>query len=92
MDYDYLDKLSLEELEWLAKYNLEEYHANFREEDGFADDHRRTEIYRNNYLRNNDTMSELYRSEIEESDKSGDPTEALDELIDRLRGFSSEYE
>lgn len=63
-DQKYLDSLSDEELAWLAEFSREYYLASFDKSPGRSKnrgERRRKEIYRNNYMRNNDVFSQCER-------------------------------
>jgi len=64
VDFDYADQLSDADLAWLAAFSREYYLASFRKSPGRSinrGERRRKEIYRNNYMRNNDVFSQWER-------------------------------
>ena len=78
-DAAFLETLSDEELAWLAEFSQEYYLASFRKSPGRSinrGERRRKEIYRNNYMRNNDVFSQWERvagdaGEREDEDDNG---------------------
>ena len=84
LDFDYLDKLSKEELEWLAKYCYEEYMAN---PDPDAENSK--EIYDANNARNRDIFNVFKRVGNNITEAS---PESLMELIQSGQNDSLTYE
>lgn len=65
-DWDpaFLATLSEDDLNWLTEFSQEYYLASFRKSEGRSINRgakRRKEIYRNNYMRNNDVFSQWER-------------------------------
>jgi len=72
VDFNYLDKLSEEELDWLDKFSREYYQASFKntDEDKHGTQEQRRDVYRNNNYRNNDIWNKGDRSPEDYTDIS----------------------
>jgi hypothetical protein len=82
VDQDYVDKLSPEEQEWLARFNKEYYAGRVKK--GDPDAHHKTDKQRQDcYSRQNSVNRDiLNRGLRQDTDLVADPTDALIELID----------
>jgi hypothetical protein len=78
VDYDYIEKLTDEEAEWLAKFSDNYYGARFKADESQNIDKNRSDAYRRSKERRRDFCSGQYKSRTELDDKQLDtmfPTE-----------------
>lgn len=71
IDFDYLDKLSPAELDWLNKFSTEFYSANFNNDE--SDLHqtviKRRQLYNSNNARNRDAYNQWSRETLDDTEQ-----------------------
>lgn len=78
VDYDYIDKLTDEEAEWLANFSDNYYSGRFKKDDALNPIKDRTQAYAEARHRRRDIMSARYKSRINITDEKREFMEATD--------------
>lgn len=89
IDFDYIDKLTDKEKDFLDRFCKEDYSADFSHDRTITKSKKkRREIYRNNNKRNQDTFSYFNSfgklDELQENDIHNNPEDAIIRILDRF--------